>query len=98
MKGDIEKPNNISGVVYVTLDSFGAWKIEVAKELKACGYTINRFIYKYLRPNKRRHSDGFSVAAAVIFIEILILKSKIRVENLTRFVPLRFMELWLKSH
>ena len=41
VKGDIETPNDISGVVYVSLDPFGAWKNEVAKELKACGYAIN---------------------------------------------------------
>ncbi len=41
VKGDIETPNDISGVVYVPMDEYGAWKNEVAKELKACGYTIN---------------------------------------------------------
>ena len=41
VKGDIETPNDISGVVYVALDSLGAWKIEVLKELKACGYALN---------------------------------------------------------
>jgi len=41
VKGDIETPNDISGVVYITLDDFGAWKNDVAKELKACGYSIN---------------------------------------------------------
>jgi hypothetical protein len=40
VKGDIETPNDISGVVYVSLDSFGGWKNEVAKELKACGYVL----------------------------------------------------------
>ncbi|POZ52380.1 TIR domain-containing protein [Methylovulum psychrotolerans] len=40
VKGDIETPNDISGVVYVDLDSYGAWKIVVAKELIACGYAI----------------------------------------------------------
>ncbi len=40
VKGEIETPNDINGVVYVNLDPFGAWKNEVAKELKACGYTI----------------------------------------------------------
>lgn len=40
VKGDIETPNDISGVVYVALDSYGAWKTEVAKELKACGYAL----------------------------------------------------------
>lgn len=44
VKGDIETPNDISGVVYVTLDLFGVWKTEVAKELKACGYAINSLI------------------------------------------------------
>ncbi|MDN0075060.1 nucleotide-binding protein [Crenobacter sp. SG2303] len=41
VKGQIETPNDISGVVYVGLDPSGAWKTEVAKELKACGYTVN---------------------------------------------------------
>lgn len=40
VKGDIEIPNDINGVVYVQLDEKGAWKIEVAKELKSCGYII----------------------------------------------------------
>lgn len=40
VKGEIETPNDINGVVYVNLDSLGAWKNEVAKELRACGYTI----------------------------------------------------------
>lgn len=41
VKGEIETPNDISGVVYVSLDPSGAWKTEVEKELKACGYAIN---------------------------------------------------------
>lgn len=41
--GDIETPNDISGVVYVSLDEYGAWKTEVAKELKACGYVISNY-------------------------------------------------------
>ena len=41
VKGDIETPNDISGVVYVALDELVAWKSEVAKELKACGYAIS---------------------------------------------------------
>ena len=40
VKGDIETPNDISGVVYVGFDSQGAWKIEVSKELTACGYSL----------------------------------------------------------
>jgi len=41
VKGEIETPNDISGVVYVLLDEHGAWKINVAKELRTCGYAIN---------------------------------------------------------
>jgi len=40
VKGEIETPNDISGVVYVQLDDFGAWKNDVTKELKACGYSV----------------------------------------------------------
>ena len=40
VKGDIETPNDISGVVYVEFDVQGAWKTVVAKELKACGYQV----------------------------------------------------------
>jgi len=40
VKGDIETPNDISGVVYVPMDSPGAWKTEVKKELVACGYKL----------------------------------------------------------
>lgn len=40
VKDEIEIPNDISGVVYVNLDLNGAWKIEVSKELKSCGYDI----------------------------------------------------------
>ena len=41
VKGDIEIPNDTSGVVYVDLDVAGAWRIEVTKELKAAGYAVN---------------------------------------------------------
>lgn len=41
VKGDIETPNDISGVVYVPLDQTGGWKMELSKELKACGYTLS---------------------------------------------------------
>lgn len=44
VKGEIETPNDISGVVYVALDNYGAWKNEVAKELKACGYSIKSLV------------------------------------------------------
>ena len=44
VKGEIETPNDISGVVYVSIDLAGAWKIDISKELKACGYQINSIV------------------------------------------------------
>lgn len=44
VKGDIETPNDINGVVYVSLDDGGAWKMAVAKELIVCGYQIKGLI------------------------------------------------------
>ena len=44
VKGEIETPNDISGVVYVGFDMRGAWKAEVAKELKSCGYEIKTWL------------------------------------------------------
>lgn len=41
VKGDIEKPNDISGVVYIVLDEHGAWKMHVVKELRTAGYDID---------------------------------------------------------
>lgn len=45
VKGDIEKPNDISGIVYIDMNS-SQWKIDLAKELKDAGYKIdfNRII------------------------------------------------------
>lgn len=43
VKGNIEKPNDISGVVYTPLDDLGAWKTEVARELQSCDYKIQNF-------------------------------------------------------
>jgi len=40
VKGEIETPNDISGVVYVSMDQAGAWKTDINKELKACGYSL----------------------------------------------------------
>ena len=44
VKGDIETPNDISGVVYVPMDSSGGWKYAVIKELKACGYVVKSIV------------------------------------------------------
>ncbi|MFB4169030.1 TIR domain-containing protein [Virgibacillus sp. JSM 102003] len=45
VKEELEKPNDISGVVYITMDEYERWQIELAKELKSSGYEIdmNRF-------------------------------------------------------
>jgi len=36
----------MSGVVYITLDDKGAWKMELAKEMKNAGLTINVKFYQ----------------------------------------------------
>lgn len=41
VKDDIEKPNDISGVVYIPFDSNGGWKIPLAKEMKSSGYEVD---------------------------------------------------------
>lgn len=41
VKGDVEIPNDISGVVYVSFDDHGAWHFQLAKELRQAGYTID---------------------------------------------------------
>ena len=41
VKGDIELPNDINGVVYITLDSHSAWQMKIAKELHNAGYPVN---------------------------------------------------------
>ena len=41
VKGDIETPNDISGVVYVTMDEADAWRYTIAKELKQAGYHVD---------------------------------------------------------
>jgi predicted nucleotide-binding protein len=40
VKGDIETPNDISGVIYTSMDSVH-WQIELAKEMKASGYAVD---------------------------------------------------------
>ena len=41
VKGDIEKPTDISGVVYIPMDEGDGWKLAVGKEMKACGYEFD---------------------------------------------------------
>ena len=46
IKGEVERPNDFSGVVYITYNSGGGWKIELAKEMMNAGYEVdlNRLI------------------------------------------------------
>jgi predicted nucleotide-binding protein len=41
VKGKIELPNDISGVVFITMDDHKAWKVEIAKELRSVGYKVD---------------------------------------------------------
>ncbi|MFD2168383.1 TIR domain-containing protein [Thalassotalea euphylliae] len=41
IKGDVEIPNDISGVVYEKIDAGGAWKLKLAKEMKDAGCSID---------------------------------------------------------
>lgn len=40
-RGNIELPTDFSGVVYTAYDSAGAWKTELARELRAAGYPVD---------------------------------------------------------
>lgn len=40
-RGDLEIPSDFAGVVWSTMDTNGAWKQELAKELAAAGYGID---------------------------------------------------------
>lgn len=40
VKGDIETPNDISGVVYITSDEKGHWKDTLKEEMRSVGYKI----------------------------------------------------------
>jgi len=46
MRGGVEIPSDIMGVVFEQYDAAGAWKFALARELKAAGYTVdmNRLI------------------------------------------------------
>lgn len=46
VKDGVETPGDISGVVYVPMDEKGAWKFELAKEMKAAGLAVdaNKFL------------------------------------------------------
>lgn len=41
VKGDVETPGDISGVVYVPMDADGAWKMRLARNMKSAGYNVD---------------------------------------------------------
>lgn len=41
IKGDVEIPNDISGVVYKSMDAGSAWKYSIAREMKNSGYDVD---------------------------------------------------------
>jgi len=41
VKGKIELPTDISGIVYITMDDYQAWRLAIAKELRNAGYSID---------------------------------------------------------
>jgi predicted nucleotide-binding protein len=41
VKEEVETPNDISGVVYIKMDSHQRWHLDLAKELKSAGCNIN---------------------------------------------------------
>ena len=41
VKDDVEKPSDISGIVYLQMDDNEAWHFRVAKEMKASGFDID---------------------------------------------------------
>lgn len=41
VKGDVETPGDISGVVYTQMDGMGAWKMDLARDMKAVGLPID---------------------------------------------------------
>ncbi len=44
VKGDVETPGDISGVVYTKMDSSGAWKQELVREMIASNVDFNRLL------------------------------------------------------
>lgn len=42
VKGEVETPGDISGVVYVTMDNAGAWRYTLVDEMNAVGFNLNK--------------------------------------------------------
>lgn len=41
VKDDVETPNDISGIVYVTMDTHHGWKLKLGREMKNSGYEVD---------------------------------------------------------
>jgi len=41
VKGDLEKPSDVSGIIYLDFDDHRVWQTELAKEMHNAGYTID---------------------------------------------------------
>lgn len=41
VKGNVETPGDISGVVYIPMDENGAWKMQLCKNMQAAGLTVD---------------------------------------------------------
>ena len=41
VKGNIEIPNDLSGVIYTTMDDYDGWKLKLMKELANVGFDID---------------------------------------------------------
>lgn len=41
VKGNIEKPGDLDGVVYISMDDAGAWKMQLCKNMKAVGIDVD---------------------------------------------------------
>ena len=42
LEENVEKPSDIDGLVYITLDEAGAWKQALARELETAGISVDR--------------------------------------------------------
>ena len=40
-KGEVELPTDILGVVYIPLDTAGAWRVLLARELRTAGFSVD---------------------------------------------------------
>ena len=41
LKGDIERPSDYDGVIYIPMDDYGGWRVELAKEMRAAGLPVD---------------------------------------------------------